>query len=656
MIQAFVNYDSGAIPSVLETIKEEFEVSEAALGILGCIPYLGITVAAPIFGVLLNKHSQKRVLIVALACNAGFCALLAFSYRYWQLLAPFVIYSTVWVEEFAPVGAKTLWVALLQVGVPLGVMLGVQCISLGVFLCLLGYVPTRYVDNPWSSPAMKEWRSKFLGKKGSAAGGSKNGDKGGKPGGNKSASSSSLGKSPDKNKTAVTGSALRKKVSSAGFSRDDFRASRLLSIQRDATGTAPASALSAGAPDSIPFVSAISLDPTVNLSGQNPADDENINNSSSGSPLQDELYPPSATSERELLGETETSQGSDRKESKTRESAAGGAGAARDSNDDDDTVVGNMNRSISFQTNKSFEFIDLKRLFSMTPTSEMSSAANLESGPPSRPPGLFSKCMSSVAEGPEEVELGNFETAASVMMEHQGPGGAPARPSAAEGSARTSTAGGKEDRRKVARPLAKGASKRLVPSTFTRAMRLRKNHVFVLCILTLSVLYFVVTGVQYWATIYLTEVFRPPHESEEDFKVRVIVWFSIVAATGPALGVVTGGLVIDALGGYDGLHHRIGTIKALLLSAALATACGMAACVVPPGNNLGEFYTVVALLCGNAAKNGFFTPLMWLLLFFGGAMVPALTGMMLSVVPNDFRATASAVAQGSFNVLGFVKV
>ncbi|CAD7941926.1 unnamed protein product [Amoebophrya sp. A120] len=538
LIQAFVNYDSGAIPSVLEIIKEEFDLEPSALGTLGCIPYLGITVAAPIFGFLLNKYSQKTILIFALLFNAMFCALLAFASEYWHLLvargfigftqAPFVIYSTVWVEEFAPLDTKTLWVALLQVGVPLGVMLGylvagllvsaevhwsyamsVQCISLGILLIFLFFTSVRFVDNPWSSPAMAKWRDQFI--------------------------------SPAKRKPDNT---------------DNVRQSAATQASRS-SGPAP----------------------------------------------------------RTLKAKL-------------------------------------MNSPSVLESNRSFEFVDLQRMWQSeknTPAGETNGSlddivAHLD-GCNQPPSSRDHPDFPPISEGSNKAHSpADQEGTAQESPEAADDDPVRTNKMLAHSSSATSSALGRNELNKDRNLRISTLSTNTQftpapPSMLRRVMRLRRNTVFVLCILTLSVLYFVVTGVQYWATIYLVEVFRPPGEKEESFKITVIIAFSIVAATGPALGVVFGGLFIDSIGGYDGLRARISTMQALLTSALLATACGVAAAFVPHGKNMGQFYAVVVLL--------------WFLLFFGGAMVPALTGMMLSVVRSDFRATASAVAQASFNVLGF---
>jgi hypothetical protein len=44
---------------------------------------------------------------------------------------------------------------------------------------------------------------------------------------------------------------------------------------------------------------------------------------------------------------------------------------------------------------------------------------------------------------------------------------------------------------------------------------------------------------------------------------------------------------------------------------------------------------------------------MWLILAFGGSIVPAATGIMLSVVPTGSKNLASGFGQGLYNILGF---
>ena len=58
---------------------------------------------------------------------------------------PIVIYAPVWVDEFAPARAQTVWMSLLQANVAVGIMLGY----------LMGGLLTQYFG-PWY------WRISFI--------------------------------------------------------------------------------------------------------------------------------------------------------------------------------------------------------------------------------------------------------------------------------------------------------------------------------------------------------------------------------------------------------------------------------------------------------------------------------------------------------------
>ena len=88
----------------------------------------------------------------------------------------------------------------------------------------------------------------------------------------------------------------------------------------------------------------------------------------------------------------------------------------------------------------------------------------------------------------------------------------------------------------------------------------------------------------------------------------VNITFAIVSITGPVLGVVVGGNVTTYLGGYN-------SKSALILSLAVSMMCLGSAAPIPFLNNFEAF-----------------VGLLWLLLFFGGSILPCLTGIMLNTV------------------------
>eukprot|EP00128_Syssomonas_multiformis_P018483 Colp12_sorted_trinity150504_noHs@25141 len=134
MIQVMLNYDSGAIPAGLSDIKRQFNLSYVEDGLLGSLVYVGLTVSCLISGPLLQRFKPKRVVAFTLSLNAGFCLLFAAAPNTVALMfsrvgvgmshAFMVIYTPVWVDEFAPRESCTLWMSLGQAGAPLGIMLG----------------------------------------------------------------------------------------------------------------------------------------------------------------------------------------------------------------------------------------------------------------------------------------------------------------------------------------------------------------------------------------------------------------------------------------------------------------------------------------------------------------------------------------------------
>lgn len=88
----------------------------------------------------------------------------------------------------------------------------------------------------------------------------------------------------------------------------------------------------------------------------------------------------------------------------------------------------------------------------------------------------------------------------------------------------------------------------------------------------------------------------------------VFTTFAIVSVTGPVLGVIVGGNVTACLGGYN---NR----KSLYLCMAVALSTIVIATPIAFLNNFTIF-----VIC------------LWLFLFFGGFVLPCMTGIMLNTV------------------------
>eukprot|EP00744_Colponema_vietnamica_P005024 GILI01007410.1.p1 GENE.GILI01007410.1~~GILI01007410.1.p1 ORF type:complete len:579 (+),score=197.95 GILI01007410.1:84-1820(+) len=185
MLTILVNYDSGAVPAVLDYIAADFKLSYGALGLLGSLPYIGLTVFSPVSGYLLQKFSAKKVVVTLLFLNILSAVLFAFSPETVSLFitrlaigctqASFIIYAPVWVDEFAPDATRTIWLGCIQAAVGLGVMVGyaaagffaisigrweaailLQAVLMAPFCLYLAFVPVKDFDcstNPQTNPA-----------------------------------------------------------------------------------------------------------------------------------------------------------------------------------------------------------------------------------------------------------------------------------------------------------------------------------------------------------------------------------------------------------------------------------------------------------------------------------------------------------------------
>jgi MFS family permease len=137
VMQLFANFDAGVIPSGLNQIMLEYELTSTEAGWLGSYVYVGLVFSCPITGYLLTKmKSQRKILVASLflnlvalclfvLCPSNAKGLLMFT-RFLTGLsqAPLFVFPPVWVSEFAPEDSYGLWFALLQAMVPLGITFG----------------------------------------------------------------------------------------------------------------------------------------------------------------------------------------------------------------------------------------------------------------------------------------------------------------------------------------------------------------------------------------------------------------------------------------------------------------------------------------------------------------------------------------------------
>lgn len=167
-----------------------------------------------------------------------------------------------------------------------------------------------------------------------------------------------------------------------------------------------------------------------------------------------------------------------------------------------------------------------------------------------------------------------------------------------------------------------GSPEKNRPSLRKNLRILWKNEIYRWEMLSLTCLYFVVTGLQFWVSDYWRSVLGVEKET-------VFLVFSMITCTGPTLGVILGGLILDKLGGYTGKH----AVDFILVSGLMSSISGI------PVPFLDSFPGCIFCL--------------WFQMFFGGAIMPAVTGVMISSVPKSMRAVGNSIAQLVGNLLGF---
>lgn len=110
----------------------------------------------------------------------------------------------------------------------------------------------------------------------------------------------------------------------------------------------------------------------------------------------------------------------------------------------------------------------------------------------------------------------------------------------------------------------------------------------------------------------------------------VYITFAVCCVTAPTIGVFVGGIVTHKLGGYQDPK----SFSAVILVGFLTTLVGT------PIPFVDQYYMI--------------TPLLWFLLFFGGFMMPALTGIIISSSPPKLKTLSNSFAFFCYNIFGYL--
>ena len=125
------------------------------------------------------------------------------------------------------------------------------------------------------------------------------------------------------------------------------------------------------------------------------------------------------------------------------------------------------------------------------------------------------------------------------------------------------------------------------------------NGVYLCLVMTISSLYFVVSGLQFWITTYLTTVLGADQE-------EVFTYYIITCLSAPSMGLTLSILIFNCVGGYN-------SRKAYYLCLFFGAMAVLVSIPVPFANNLWLVYV-----------------LLWCIFFFGSLILAPLVGMMLN--------------------------
>ena len=151
------------------------------------------------------------------------------------------------------------------------------------------------------------------------------------------------------------------------------------------------------------------------------------------------------------------------------------------------------------------------------------------------------------------------------------------------------------------------------------------NKIYVLSIFSISCIYYSVTGVQYWGGDYMNRILGI-HSPQ-----KRLLYFSIICFTSPTLGVLVAGYSVSKLkNGYN----NIKVFNFCFICSILTFISGFISALV--------------------SKISLFIIFMWLAFFFGGAIIPILTGIIITSLPQHLRASGNSLQLFFGTLLGYL--
>ena len=130
-----INVDHGALPGCFDQVKEKFSINNFQFGILGSVVFGGLTIGSAVAAGAYSKGEWiKPTLIITLTMNALVLYLFTATTNFtltimFRALIGFFqvfvcIYQPVWADTYGSEKQKSIWLTVLLLAPPLGVVLG----------------------------------------------------------------------------------------------------------------------------------------------------------------------------------------------------------------------------------------------------------------------------------------------------------------------------------------------------------------------------------------------------------------------------------------------------------------------------------------------------------------------------------------------------
>lgn len=164
----------------------------------------------------------------------------------------------------------------------------------------------------------------------------------------------------------------------------------------------------------------------------------------------------------------------------------------------------------------------------------------------------------------------------------------------------------------------------LSSSKHSKFIEIITNPVYLCSCLSITSLLFISTAIIFWATDYFFNVLNSGKEN-------VLPIFILISLTGPVLGIIIGGAVVQKLAkGYEGKHS--------IFFCLIFGICAFSSTI--PVSFVENKYIFAIIL--------------WSVLFFGGAIIPNIQGIMISSLQPDLRAAGNSLSNILQNLFGFL--